>query len=708
MLGLIFEKINGYKEGSFYTPSYITMYMCKETLRNAVVQKFKEKEDKDIKTFEDLVFHCTRVTKLDDIKRLNTVFNSLKLCDPAVGSGHFLVSVLNELIVIKHELGLLIDMRGGSLAKYDIHIENDELYVTDEEGYLIDYKPKNTESARLQHTLFHEKKTIIENCLFGVDINPNSVKICRLRLWIELLKNAYYTKQGVLQTLPNIDINIKCGNSLISRFDLKDDLQDAFSDKDVKYNFTDYKEAVKQYKGNNSKEQKKEVLKIINEVKNNFISSLDDDTILYRQKAVGKYEAEKARQDTLVLIEEKITKVDKKILKELKLKADKAIQKETEIVNNKIYDNAFEWRFEFPEVLDELGNYIGFDVVIGNPPYIVVKKDNPSYSKFDWNHDLYLMFFDLSINKLLKQQGLLSFITPRFYLVNKNCMEIRKVFVDELNLLSLIETVPFEGVTTECVITIIEKKQSIHNNIPIFIDENKTFKLLNRLEKSLIKKRLDYTIISSLTTEVDNLLDKIEDNTTKLKEISIKSIRGMERCGKKSISKNLTGLKCLIGNDVRRFKINYKNTYVEPEHEEVKRLKDFFQLENILLLRRVSSDLISAVPEEFYTFNKNLFGIQLEDHFSKYFVCGLLNSSLMNFYYKNKFSMKKQEVFPEIQKYLFESLPIKIVESSKQKEIIEIVKALQSSGELNRLVLDKMVYTLYDLTDEEILIVEST
>ncbi|MFW5701217.1 MAG: Eco57I restriction-modification methylase domain-containing protein, partial [Cyclobacteriaceae bacterium] len=74
---------------------------------------------------------------------------------------------------------------------------------------------------RIQETLFHEKQTIIENCLFGVDINPNSVKICRLRLWIELLKNAYY-KNGTeeLETLPNIDINIKCGNSLISRFDL--------------------------------------------------------------------------------------------------------------------------------------------------------------------------------------------------------------------------------------------------------------------------------------------------------------------------------------------------------------------------------------------------------------------------------------------------------------------------------------------------------
>ena len=119
----------------------------------------------------------------------------------------------------------------------------------------------------------------------------------------------------------NIDINIKCGNSLISRFDLKDDLQNAFKGNDVKYNFSDYKEAAKQYKTSNSKEKKKEVLEIINEVKNNFISSLDDDAILDRQKAVGKYETEKARQDNLILFEEKITKADKKILKELKTKA---------------------------------------------------------------------------------------------------------------------------------------------------------------------------------------------------------------------------------------------------------------------------------------------------------------------------------------------------------------------------------------------------
>jgi adenine-specific DNA-methyltransferase len=99
------------------------------------------------------------------------------------------------------------------------------LIITDQQGNPVEYKlqngkPISKEVQRLQKTLFHQKQTIIENCLFGVDINPKSVLICRLRLWIELLKNAYYkeTEYNELETLPNIDINIKCGNSLLSRF----------------------------------------------------------------------------------------------------------------------------------------------------------------------------------------------------------------------------------------------------------------------------------------------------------------------------------------------------------------------------------------------------------------------------------------------------------------------------------------------------------
>ena len=150
----------------------------------------------------------------EDVLKANEIINSLHICDPAVGSGHFLVSALNEMIAVKNDLKILQDRDGKRLKEYQVEVVNDELIVTDEEGELFEYNPSNKESQRIQETLFHEKQTIIENCLFGVDINTNSVKICRLRLWIELLKNAYYKNATELETLPNIDINIKCGNEL--------------------------------------------------------------------------------------------------------------------------------------------------------------------------------------------------------------------------------------------------------------------------------------------------------------------------------------------------------------------------------------------------------------------------------------------------------------------------------------------------------------
>ncbi|MFA5296644.1 MAG: Eco57I restriction-modification methylase domain-containing protein [Lutibacter sp.] len=408
VLGLIFEKINGYKEGSFYTPAYITMYMCKESLRSAVVQKFKEQENDQIETFENLKAYCHRFFKVEDTTRFNKIINTLRICDPAVGSGHFLVSALNELIVIKNELGILIDAKGMAL-RCDIQIENDELYITDDSGFLYEYNPHIKESARIQHTLFHEKQTLIENCLFGVDINPNSVKICRLRLWIELLKNAYYTSNNELQTLPNIDINIKCGNSLISRFDLKDDLKDAFKGKEVKYNFKDYKKAVEDYKNTNSKEQKREVLEIIEAVKYNFKSTLDNTFIDKFIKIQEEFILENERINNLKKFEENISKAEKDRLAALKLKLEKAFAEKEEIVNNAIYNSAFEWRFEFPEVLDDLGNYIGFDVVIGNPPYMRVQEIQASqpnqkiyyetqYQNAKAAYDLANLFFELAIN----------------------------------------------------------------------------------------------------------------------------------------------------------------------------------------------------------------------------------------------------------------------------------------------------------------------
>lgn len=537
VLGLIFEKINGYKDGSFYTPAYITMYMCKETIRRAVAQKFKEQENDTIENFDDVKAYSSRFFKADDSKRFNTLINSLRICDPAVGSGHFLVSALNELIVIKNELGILVDDKGIPL-RVDIQIDNDELYISDANGNLFEYNPNDAESTRIQKTLFEEKQTLIENCLFGVDINPNSVKICRLRLWIELLKNAYYTEKKQLHTLPNIDINIKCGNSLISRFELQDDLKDAFKGKEVKYNFTDYKKAVNDYKSSNSKEQKYQVLEIINEVKNNFKSTLDNKFIDKVSKALGTYENEKQRLDNLALFGEKIKKTEKDKLKKLKADADKFAQEKEDTINNAIYNNAFEWRFEFPEVLDDNGNYLGFDAIIGNPPYIDAKKLaaissylKENYKVYYSSSDLSSYFFELGLN-VLKSNGLFSYINTNKFFRTEYGKPLRE-FISDNKIHSIInfEQVPiFDEALVSSLIIVLEKNKNKEDFSFVEFNKEKSpthefENLIKERNKVILKNDIDSDSWNFSNQKENILLQKLFLNSSKIKDINTIDIK---------------------------------------------------------------------------------------------------------------------------------------------------------------------------------------
>jgi len=397
------------------------MYMCKQSIRLAIVEKFNEVKKWNIKKFDELY------NKIDDKKEANEIINSLKICDPAVGSGHFLVSALNEIIAVKSELGILIDDKGKTLRDYEIEIVNDELIITDENGNIFAYNPKNIESNRVQKTLFQEKQIIIENCLFGVDINPNSVKICRLRLWIELLKNAYYkaeTDFAELETLPNIDINIKCGNSLLSRFSLEADLSKAL--KSIKYDVKAYRGFVDAYKNEKSRDVKRGLQIIINSIKNDFrteIGNNDPKQIKLSKLSGDLYNL--LNQGKLFELDSKQKKLQKE--KQVKLEADitKLAKEIEEIKNNVIYKNAFEWRFEFPEVINNKGEFEGFDLVIGNPPYIrheEIKHLKPQLEKdfavFNSSADILTYFFELG-NKILRPKGGLSFIVSnKFFKVS--------------------------------------------------------------------------------------------------------------------------------------------------------------------------------------------------------------------------------------------------------------------------------------------------
>ncbi len=432
VLGLIFEKINGYKDGSFFTPGFITMYMCRETIRRAVVQRFNEENKWNCDSLVDVYNKIW--TELKDFKKANEIINSLKICDPAVGSGHFLVSALNEIIAIKRELQILVD-KDGKIITYDIEVENDELTITDIEGKLFEYNPSNKESQRVQETLFHEKQTIIENCLFGVDINHNSVKICRLRLWIELLKNAYY-KGGTseLETLPNIDINIKCGNSLISRYPLDSDLKQAL--KKSKWSIDSYKSAVRMYQNAKSKEEKKAHEEMIKTIKSDFETEIAYNDPIIRSKKEYEKQLFILQEHPFLLNSESEKKDDLKKIKGILSKLKKIDQKLEKIKKSKIFKNAFEWRFEFPEVLNSEGDFIGFDVVIGNPPYMSIqelKKQSNNvcqyYSKNYYtankgNFDIYLPFIEKSY-ELLKNNGCLDFILPTLWIYNEYGKNLR-------------------------------------------------------------------------------------------------------------------------------------------------------------------------------------------------------------------------------------------------------------------------------------------
>ncbi len=464
VLGLVFEKLNGYKEGSFYTPSFITSYMCKESITPIVLDKFNATYQWDCENLKALREKIDRNFSNEKAKEYLNTLLTLRICDPAVGSGHFLVSALNEMVLIAYKLGLI-----ASLHRYELKLENDEIIIHyTPTGEIFNYKKPDSENDphhQIQKELFELKKDIIENCLFGVDINPNSCEITKLRLWIELLKYSYYIFEegkntNALETLPNIDINIKCANSLISRFNLNDDLKKI---PNIKQKIQEYKDLVAQYKDPNPLYplNKQDLINKIQDLKNTFSLTLKDPkTKAELEKAIEKHIKDYnyfALDDKSLLAglnyftpnlfgtpklspkEEEEAFASYGRIRALRKKLDDAL-------SGGEYHNAFEWRFEFPEVLDDEGDFLGFDCIIGNPPYIRqehIKDLKPLLQKqyqdfYNSSSDIYTYFFALSYH-LLKEKGFSAFITSNKYARAKYGTKLRELLLKKTTLVSYME-----------------------------------------------------------------------------------------------------------------------------------------------------------------------------------------------------------------------------------------------------------------------------
>ncbi|WQT19075.1 class I SAM-dependent DNA methyltransferase [Helicobacter pylori] len=557
VLGLVFEKLNGYKEGSFYTPSFITSYMCKESITPIVLDKFNQKYNIECEKLKELKNYLKNSYKEDKRKEYLQLLFTLRVCDPAVGSGHFLVSALNEMVLIAYELGLI-----ASLYRHELRLENDEIIIHTPEDKVFNYTIPHSENDphhQIQKELFELKKDIIENCLFGVDINPNSCEITKLRLWIELLKYSYYIfEEGKntnnLETLPNIDINIKYANSLISRFNLNDDLKKI---PNIKKKIQEYKDLVAQYKDPNPLYplNKQDLINKIQDLKNTFSLTLKDPkTKAELEKAIEKHITKYndfALDDKSLLTglnyfipslfgtpklspkEEEEAFASYGRIRALRKKLDDAL-------SGGEYQNAFEWRFEFPEVLNDEGDFLGFDCIIGNPPYIrqeQIKDIKPLLEKqyqnfYNSTADIYTYFFALSYH-LLKEKGFNAFITSNKYARAKYGAKLRELLLKKTTIVSYMELNAlkvFESATVDTSIMSFIKqeppKESRFNYCkPTPNDKND---LKNARPLPMKQNALSTESFIFANTTLLDLRDKIESVGTPLKDWDIQINYGIK------------------------------------------------------------------------------------------------------------------------------------------------------------------------------------
>ncbi|MGJ9391265.1 Eco57I restriction-modification methylase domain-containing protein [Campylobacter coli] len=807
VLGNVFEKLNGYKEGSFYTPSFITSYMCKESITKVVLDKFNAQFDLDAKDISEL----RKSLRKEDKKAQKELLNSIKICDPAVGSGHFLVSALNVMLSIYDELNLFDE-------EFYLEVQNDEILITGRKGEFIEYKRPSTPKDKahlIQQELFHTKKDIIENNLFGVDINPNSCEITKLRLWIELLKHSFYQSfddenYHDLKTLPNIDINIKCGNSLVSYFETGKSLSHY---PNIKERMSKYKRIVKDYKEGFYTDKNliaKEIKNLQESFKNFCLKDKFNKEI--KQLTNGANEYSKKYGDFLAdeHHDEKFKSFFSKNMFEFSFDEKVAIKefanlkKEYDNIFNLESNHPFEWRFEFPEILDDDGNFKGFDLIIGNPPYIKEAENKELFTNtkklrtYQGKMDIWYHFVGRGFD-ILKNNGYLAFIATNNWVTNSGAKKLRNIVLEESQILSLVDFssfMVFDSASIQTMIMSFQKTKppknyefhfaKITTQTPIYEDalsllknektQNNEILKINLTPKKFIDKTLNFT--KSDYEELFNKIQKYGKFYLEEREVAQGIVYPQENINKKSLEilgnnfylgqgiQKLTNeevenlnllknekilLKPIFESDniqkyfVKRYNYfwviytnsSFKNPNSMDDYPNLKKHLDKFQ--NVITSDNKPYGLHRARDEKFFTGSPRIVALRKcvgEPKFSyvdfdcyvsatfyviktqrinvKY-LTAILNSKLIAFWLKHKGKMQGNNY--QIDKEPLLNIPIVDTNSKNKKladELInlvdEILKAKEQDKNANTQELENkinsLVYKLYNLTEDEIKIIE--
>ena len=707
MLGKVFENLLDVKDrkskGAFYTPREIVHYMCQESLINYLVKKttipvedirkfilfgeyFRDEDTKKtifvkgenggkghmefdyekLMEMPDTIFSYLK--KVNRLQEIDELLSCVRVVDPAVGSGAFPLGMLTEIVKARETITayMTIDMNAYQRLSY--------------------------RSLRNQYRL---KRDTIKNSIFACDLEASATDITKLRLWLSLVIDnqimdqendefGYTTKP---RELPNLDCNIICGNSLVDEF-----------------------EGVPLITENAA---------LRNESKGRQMTTFD--------QSLGILISELIELQSK-LYDEK-DHVAKEALKNQIQEIYNQIVMEQISSNNRIVDDYYQviqqaskpfvlWQLYFPNVFRNNG---GFDIVIGNPPYVNIVNLEANYRAYLQKHytitknkvDLYAYFVEMS-KKIINNDGQITFIIPQTWKATDSFEKFRRLIFDNFRLLQVVN---LNMGTFDAVVrpVIIQLQSGSTSDYVISIRDDK-FKEIDQIEVKEVLQSAHYVLDTESTQTDKKLFRKIERGTKQLGSI-LQFTRGIKTSNDKrfisSYVKDKDSHPVYRGKNIKAYTLNWKGEYIwyRPDLMREKigcvpHEKELFEAEEKIICQRVNSSmqLLAAYDKE-----KNYFldttivskyDTLVEGYEIKY-ILGLMNSKLINYWYCFKYRM------PTIGLYELHSIPVRPAPAEIQKEICrkvdEILEktAVKMPFEEIAYDIDEIIFDLYEISQDE-------